>query len=66
MKPTTYSIDPEGGILGVKSPSLWAYDEKGRGKPVCYFLKPRWMKKKDFQRVLERIKLDICQGEKLF
>lgn len=65
MKITHYTIDPEGGTLGTKSPSLWLYDDKGKSHVACYFTKPKWMTKKQFTRLMERVKLDIKEGEKL-
>lgn len=66
MKITHYSLDVEGNSGGIKSPSLWVYDDKGAAWPVIYFQKPKYMKKKDFTRILERLKLEIYKDEELF
>jgi hypothetical protein len=65
MKITHITKDPEGGMLGTSSPCIWAYGTKGEIKPIVYFTKPKWMTKAQFTRVLERIKLEIYEGEKL-
>ena len=59
------SFSIEGPIKGIcKSHGIWAQDaEKNSMMPVCYFLKPKWMTKEQFKKIIDSMKYLQLPGE---
>lgn len=71
MRDNFYEIDSysvaKSGLKGrVKSPILYGHDKNQSVIfPLAYIKKPKWIKQKDFEKILDSIQLNLKKGEKI-